>query len=85
MKIETAWIDDGEGPWMVTSYDEYTQDAHGGGIPDFAQKEIEELPERARGDIRWLTVEVPDSVIDRLFAAVKYTVHDDVRPIESEK
>lgn len=79
MKIYTLWADSGDEtsmPWMVSSYDEYTADEHGG-TPDWFEKELKEHP---RG--RVLILEVPDRAVLDLFKAptVKATAKPSQEP-----
>lgn len=75
MKITTAWAEsevDGEMPWLVSAYDEFTQDAWGGGVPDFYTEAVRKHGPDAEGrgpNVRELIIEIPEAAVRALFEA----------------
>lgn len=67
MKITTLWERGAEGdmPWLVSAYDEYTEEEHNG-EPEFFRKERLADPKR-----RVLIIEVPDQAVTKLFQTPK--------------
>ena len=65
MKITTLWQHElsDEMPWLVTAYDEYTEEEHNG-EPEFYTKEKQSNPER-----RELVIVIPDEAVEKLFQA----------------
>jgi hypothetical protein len=74
MKITTAWAEsevDGEMPWLISAYDEFTEDSWGG-VPDFFTDECKERGPDADGNgprIRILVIEIPQDAVEALFDA----------------
>ncbi len=64
MKITTAWAAsevDGEMPWLVAAYDEFTEDAWGE-TPDWFTEASEKY-----GPVRILHIEIPESAVTDRF------------------
>lgn len=70
MDIITAWkLESGdERPWLVSAYDEVTQEEHNG-IPDFYLKDVEAArePVTSGSVLRELLIRIPDEHLDSLF------------------
>lgn len=64
MRITTLWHEgeDGDMPWMLSAYDEYTEEEHNG-TPEFYQK----IKDEFKGKCRELNITVPDEAVTRLF------------------
>lgn len=63
-RITTAWCSESGGnPWLVSAYDEFTEDIWNG-TPDFFNKEIEKVS----GEIRIVNIYVDYDAIEALFA-----------------
>lgn len=70
-RITTAWAsEDGENPWLVCAYDEYTEDAHDG-TPGF----FDEAVKQVGGDVRIVDLYVDYAVIEERFASVDVVAH----------
>lgn len=86
MRITTAWAEsevDGEMPWLISAFDEFTEDSWGG-TPTFFTDACKEYGPDAEGNgprVRVLVIEIPESAVTALFEApmVKGKVegHDD--------
>lgn len=63
VRITTAWArESGENPWLVSAYDEFTEDEWNG-IPDFFDKEIRKIS----GEVRIVNLLVDYDAIAALF------------------
>ena len=69
MRITTLWEGGrlGDAPWLVSAYDEYTEEEHNG-EPDFYKKLREEDPNR-----RELIIQIPDAAVNDLFKTPRVT------------
>lgn len=66
MKITTAWEDAGDGYFLVSAYDEITEDAWGE-IPEFYANAVKTARKRDEGAVREMVIEIPDSAVANLF------------------
>lgn len=74
MKITTAWAEsevDGEMPWLIAAYDEFTEDSWGG-TPEFFTEACKKYGPDAEGNgprVRILVIEIPQEAVEALFEA----------------
>lgn len=74
MKITTAWAEsevEGEMPWLISAYDEFTEDAWNG-TPDFFTEACKKYGPDAEGNgprVRTLVIEIPQDAVEALFKA----------------
>lgn len=61
--IKTAWVEEGDGPYMVASYDEWTFEAWGE-EPEFYTTEV-----KKHTGVREMYVDVPADAVRAMFAA----------------
>lgn len=67
-RITTAWVSqDGENPWLLNAYDEYTEDAHGG-TPDFFRESVDQAMKQG-DEVRIVELLVDYAAIEERFAA----------------
>ena len=65
-RITTAWCSEsGENPWLVSAYDEFTEDVWNG-TPEFFNKDIEKVS----GEIRIIDLYVDYDAIEECFRSV---------------
>lgn len=72
MRITTAWAEsevDGEMPWLVSAYDEFTFDSWNG-VPDFFTDAVKKAGPDTEGRgprVRVLEIEIPQEAVEALF------------------
>lgn len=66
MKITTAWSSDGDGYYLISAYDEITEDAWGE-TPEFYAGAVNAARKRDEGNVREMVIEIPDSAVANLF------------------
>lgn len=67
-QITTAWVSqDGENPWLLNAYDQFTEDAHGG-TPDFFHESVSQAMKQG-DEVRIVHLLVDYDAIEALFAA----------------
>lgn len=78
MRITTAWAEsevDGEMPWLISAYDEFTE-REWNGTPDFFTEACKKYGPDAEGNgprVRTLIIEVPEEAVEALFEAAVVT------------
>ena len=69
VKITTAWcMEDGENPWLLDAYDEWSEDAWGG-TPDHFNEAVDKAM-KGGCEVRLVDLSVDYSVIEERFSAV---------------
>lgn len=60
--IQTAWVNDTDGPYLVSAYDEASADSWAG-VPRFHTDEVAK-----HADVREMRIEIPWEAVTALFA-----------------